>query len=292
MAPKKLASQRPGSATPPRARTPTPRADTKSSKGKARASSPKGDRQQAASSKPAPPPTPKAPLATPKAPAATPKAAKSLGAGLAACASSEGSMSRSMGAMPSGRGAAGATAEGSSPSKSVKRLNRKEEMEAMLSGGSSANKIKKERSRKAKLTGAGAAALEEEAAPYDASEGEGAWTAEKWVASLGLHDLIASALCPPSDERDGSSPFEHCKALSREAIESRLKTARLEGLLEPILAGVGTLNNQVAATGSDLNNKFHMEGTVQFEMAFGSLDLFFGGLEGVIGPPTMVRLRV
>ena len=43
----------------------------------------------------------------------------------------------------------------------------------------------------------------------------------------------------------------------------------------------------MAATGADLNVKFHMEART-YEMAFGSLDLFFGGLEGIIGPPQMV----
>ena len=35
--------------------------------------------------------------------------------------------------------------------------------------------------------------------------------------------------------------------------------------------------------------KFHLEGGMQYEMAFGSLDLFYGGLEGLIGPPQMVN---
>ena len=48
---------------------------------------------------------------------------------------------------------------------------------------------------------------------------------------------------------------------------------------------------QVAATGADLNVKFHLEGG-QFEMAFGSLDLFYGGLERLLGPPQMINGRI
>ena len=36
---------------------------------------------------------------------------------------------------------------------------------------------------------------------------------------------------------------------------------------------------------ASLNDKFSTEAT--FEMAYGGLDLFFGGIEGLLGPPIM-----
>ena len=50
----------------------------------------------------------------------------------------------------------------------------------------------------------------------------------------------------------------------------------------------GELRNQAAATGAELNDKFrHEQGT--FELAFGSLDTFYGGLEAMLGPPLLVK---
>ena len=111
----------------------------------------------------------------------------------------------------------------------------------------------------------------------------GGWTVEKWTESLDLHTLIASALNVPDD-----SPYEYTKKLSKEQITERLRhPALVDALIDEIVRGVSKLEQQAAATGADLNKKFHMDGG-GFEMAFGSLDQFFRGLEGVIGPPQMI----
>lgn len=55
---------------------------------------------------------------------------------------------------------------------------------------------------------------------------------------------------------------------------------KLEGLLEIIWTGVQELKQQRAATATEMTSKFAAEdGT--FEMAYGSLDLFYKGLEGL-----------
>ncbi len=111
----------------------------------------------------------------------------------------------------------------------------------------------------------------------------GGWTVAKWCESLELHTIIASALDVPED-----NPFEHAKKLTKEQISERLRQpALVDGLIEQLVLGVDMLQTRAAASGAELNKKFHMDGG-GFEMAFGSLDLFFGGLEGVIGPPQMI----
>ena len=61
----------------------------------------------------------------------------------------------------------------------------------------------------------------------------------------------------------------------------------LRGLAHLVCAGIDALREQSAATGAALNNKFVSEAS--FELAYGGLDVFFGGLESLIGPPTLVN---
>ena len=118
--------------------------------------------------------------------------------------------------------------------------------------------------------------LDEEDARYEAEDS--AWTCTKWLASLELHHLISAALRPPEDKQ-----FEKVKALTRDEITKLLAAAKLEGLVDAVVAGVEKLQEQGASTGQELNNKFATE--AKFEMKYGSLDLFYGGLESLIGPP-------
>ena len=134
-----------------------------------------------------------------------------------------------------------------------------------------------------KMTRAERLAEEEEAAVDYGTEG--GWNIEKWVDSMQLHKLVAEVL---SEGKEDDQPYEHAKALTKEEISRRLGAAKLDGLTDAIWGGVEMLHEQSAATGDDLNKKFHMDGA-GFEMSFGSLDLFFGGLEGVIGPPRMTN---
>ena len=47
--------------------------------------------------------------------------------------------------------------------------------------------------------------------------------------------------------------------------------------------------HQAAGTSHDLNDKFMT--SAKFELTYGSLSLFYGGLESLIGPPKMVAPR-
>ena len=108
--------------------------------------------------------------------------------------------------------------------------------------------------------------------------------------------LLAGAL--DYHEEDGAaagsaeqrpSAYAHAKGLTREDVTARLKSDDvIDALIDAVCHGLTDLQTQVAATGADLNVKFHLEGG-QYEMAFGSLDQFYGGLEGLIGPPQMIH---
>ena len=76
-------------------------------------------------------------------------------------------------------------------------------------------------------------------------------------------------------------------SISHAELSRRLAAAQLGGLTAHIWAAAEELRGQKATTGAALSQKFANEGGT-FQMAFGSLSTFFGGLEGQIGPPKMI----
>ena len=95
-----------------------------------------------------------------------------------------------------------------------------------------------------------------------------------------VSDVVAAAL---GVAVDGADEFSALRSLSDETIAARLTEAGLSGLIPVITKGVGKLREQAAATGAELNSKFSGEqGT--FELAFGSTDTFYGGLEVTPAP--------
>ena len=119
-------------------------------------------------------------------------------------------------------------------------------------------------------------------APPTAGGTTGGWTTKGFVLSLApeVSDVVASALRVAVD---GADDFAALRSLSDETIAARLTEAGLSGLIPTITKGVGKLREQAAATGAELNSKFSgEEGT--FELAFGSTDTFYGGLEVTPAP--------
>ena len=115
-----------------------------------------------------------------------------------------------------------------------------------------------------------------------AGDTAGGWTAKGWLRSLApeVSDVIATAL---RVRADGADEFAALRSLSDADIGARLKEGGLSGLIPVVTAGVGQLRQQAAATGAELNSKFSGEqGT--FELAFGSTDTFYGGLEVTPAP--------
>ena len=83
-----------------------------------------------------------------------------------------------------------------------------------------------------------------------------------------------------------SRHFEYVNSLDAARLTELLVDAKLEGLVEPILEGRAQLSGQAAKSGAELNDKF--ASSAKFQMSYGSLSLFYGGLESLLGgtPPT------
>ena len=114
---------------------------------------------------------------------------------------------------------------------------------------------------------------------------EDEWTIGGWLDSLRLSSVIQAAL-RPAHQASGTD-FEHIRTLSYSQLRTRLRAAKLEGLVDHLWSAVQSLKLQEAATARELNAKFASD--AKFEMSFGSLESFFGGLEALIGPPTLVN---
>jgi len=144
---------------------------------------------------------------------------------------------------------------------------------------------------------------------------EGVWTAAKWLSALDMPKVISraptrplpcmqvpiAALLPSSPQviskalkipraaTGGQSAFEYVKKLKPEQIDTLLNAASLGGLVDTISAGVKKLQSQTAASSAQLNDKFQASG--KFQMSYGSLSLFYGGLESLLGPPQVSALN-
>ena len=114
------------------------------------------------------------------------------------------------------------------------------------------------------------------------------WMSEwnTWIAGINLPQLILDALQMPRAGGEQAA-FEYMRGLTRETVASLLAEARLEGLTDVLMDGIDKLGRQSAASGPALNDKFQQSG--KFTMGYGSLDVFFNGLETLLGPPQMVK---
>ena len=126
---------------------------------------------------------------------------------------------------------------------------------------------------------------EAERPAYATEEATEQWTAKAWLLSIAseVSEVIAAAL--------GANELASLRSLSRVDLEAQLKTAGLSGLTAVITAHAEQLSKQTAATGAELNEKFESE-EGNFQLAFGSLESFYGGLEAMLGPPLMVQGRL
>lgn len=116
-------------------------------------------------------------------------------------------------------------------------------------------------------------------------EQEGVWTAAKWLQQLNIPQIVARALrIPPSSQ---GSAFEYVRKMRVDDIADMLVAAQLGGLADEIVRGVAALRKQETASSAQLNDKFQATG--KFQMSYGSLSLFYGGLESLLGPPSMVK---
>ena len=116
-------------------------------------------------------------------------------------------------------------------------------------------------------------------------ESSSKWTTKGWVLSLcpALSDVVATALAVTGE----ADEFAALRSLCQQDIEARLMTAGLSGLAPIISEHLVRLRAQAAATGAKFSDE---EGT--FELAFGSTESFYGGLEAMIGPGRLCFSKV
>ena len=128
------------------------------------------------------------------------------------------------------------------------------------------------------------APLSLEEAPTVKVAAEQSWSEHAWVSSLSLHEDVVKVLLGlvPDDEENLFEFFK--ERLRPDALMKAMERAGLGGHSARIWAGVTQLRKQVAATAHELNLKFATDGST-FEMAFGGIDQFYGGLDSLIGPP-------
>ena len=113
------------------------------------------------------------------------------------------------------------------------------------------------------------------------------WTAAKWLASRNVAAVVADALQLPALSKDAHSQFAYVKRLKPERVAELMDAAQLSGLREWMVHAIGSLQGQATGSPEQLNDKFST--TAKFQMTYGSLSLFYGGLESLLGPPKMYK---
>ena len=122
--------------------------------------------------------------------------------------------------------------------------------------------------------------------PPDEPEKSDKWSLVSWLQGAGVHRAVAAALLRAMAHRGvADSPdaaIDFLRGLDRAVLDGLLRT---EGLIEAIgdvvWQGIEKLKTAGATTVGDIHSKF--EGAIEATMK--GLDVFFGGLEGVIGGP-------
>ena len=113
------------------------------------------------------------------------------------------------------------------------------------------------------------------------------WSAVSWLVSENVADILARALTV--DSADSSCELAAMRALgSSAALEDELLT-RLVAAVRPLAACLAPRLRKLAAPGGtatshELQAKFGQEARGMLE--YGSLNVFFGGLEGLMGSPS------
>ena len=126
-----------------------------------------------------------------------------------------------------------------------------------------------------------------QAADDPSASGDDMWNVCNWIHSLDLSARVAAALDPALPMSRGDRAFEATGTLTQDVLRQLLTAAGLPGLLDELWAGVCELKRQAAPSGKQLNAKFSADGR-SFFMAEATLDTFFRGLEGLVGPPKFV----
>ena len=135
--------------------------------------------------------------------------------------------------------------------------------------------------------------LEEEKAAAEEEAAEGAeqkWNAAQWLKSLSLHELVAGALELPEA---GTPQYNYVRRMDRGRLEKMLSNTKGQELLTAISEMILEACEEMRGKGKSLqdgavkSDKF--QSSAKFQMSYGSLSLFYGGLESLLGPPKMYK---
>jgi hypothetical protein len=111
------------------------------------------------------------------------------------------------------------------------------------------------------------------------------WGVTAWLASLGLHMLVARCIEPPV----GTDAFEYAKTLTKAAVLEKLRATDLyEDIAAAVERAAVQLQQQRARSGKELSDKFEEE-AFKGPLKYASLSTFFGGLSALIGDPRIVE---
>jgi hypothetical protein len=103
---------------------------------------------------------------------------------------------------------------------------------------------------------------------------------------VGTTSELAHALLGRDAGSDQLAAMRQLAALSEDALAQRLEAANVNAAFARALRPrLQRLAQGKASTGAELHSKFAQEGSFDFEMVYGAVATFFGGLEAKIGPP-------
>lgn len=123
------------------------------------------------------------------------------------------------------------------------------------------------------------------------------WSLAVWLRSLSLERVLASAVLQPLEAHLNAPPSAAAQLAFSRALGSvagktpgamrqlLAATPLLDRLAEAMCAGFEELNAAPAATAAELHTKFVTESDA-FTLSYSGLSTFFGGLDGLIGPPS------
>ena len=118
------------------------------------------------------------------------------------------------------------------------------------------------------------------------------WTTHGWLASQDVLLWLAAALL--GEDFDGDDELEKMRALGRSNDLEQIVTERVLGFTAPLVdILVTSLRNLAtcdAATSSEMQTKFAQD--VKGMLNYAGLNLFFGGLEQLVGSPSPNVLKI
>lgn len=118
------------------------------------------------------------------------------------------------------------------------------------------------------------------------------WSLLSWAETAGAHRVLFAALRRAVEAQHGGRYTSEAALAfvrgfkTREAVAAVVNSVQvLDAMVDVTWEAAQKLNAATAATGSKLNDKFAADGG-GFNLKYGNLSTFYGGLEGKIGAPS------